>query len=70
MSNYFEVCRTIDPRCVKIDKNSISIPLVIENVVRIIGICSRLDIIKEILNRRFVAICRKRTVTTTISEGL
>jgi hypothetical protein len=52
------------------DKNSISIPLVIENVVRIIGICSRLDIIKEILNRRFVAICRKRTVTTTISEGL
>jgi predicted transcriptional regulator len=43
---------------------------VIENDGRIIGICSRSDIIKEILDERFVTIGRKRTVTTTIGEGL
>lgn len=52
------------------DKNNISMLPVIENDGRIIGICSRSDIIKEILNERFVTIGRKRTVTTTIGEGL
>ena len=52
------------------DKNNISMLPVIENDGRIIGICSRSDIIKEILNERFVKIGRKRTVTTTIGEGL
>ena len=52
------------------DKNNITMLPVIENDGRIIGICSRSDIIKEILNERFVTIGRKRTVTTTIGEGL
>ena len=52
------------------DKNNISMLPVIENDGRIIGICSRSDIIKEILNERFVTIGRKRTVTTPIGEGL
>lgn len=52
------------------DKNNISMLPVIENDGRIVGICSRSDIIKEILNERFVTIGRKRTVTTTIGEGL
>jgi len=51
------------------DKNGIYIILVVEDDGRIIGICSRSDILKEILNERFVVIGRKKTVTTTIGEG-
>ena len=51
------------------DKNGISMIPVLEYDGRIIGICSRSDILKEILNERFLVICRKKTATTTIGEG-
>jgi predicted transcriptional regulator len=51
------------------DKNSIFMIPVVEDDGRIIGICSRSDILKEILNERFVVIGRKKTTTTTIGEG-
>ena len=52
-----------------ISKNRISMIPVVEDDGRIIGICSRSDILKEILNERFVVIGRKKTTTTTIGEG-
>src|SRR5215213_10197786 len=52
-----------------INKNRISMIPVVEDDGRIIGICSRSDILKEILNERFVVIGRKKTTTTTIGEG-
>ena len=52
-----------------INKNRISMIPVVEDDERIIGICSRYDILKEILNERFVVIGRKKTTTTTIGEG-
>ena len=42
---------------------------VVEDDGRIIGICSRSDIIKEILNERFMVIGRKKIATTTLGEG-
>jgi CBS domain-containing protein len=51
------------------DKNNIFMIPVVEDDGRIIGICSRSDILKEILNERFVVIGRKKTTTTTIGEG-
>ena len=51
------------------DKNGIFMIPVVEDDGRIIGICSRSDILKEILNERFVVIGRKKTITTTIGEG-
>lgn len=33
---------------------------------RLVGVCSRYDILKEILDQKFVAIGRTRTATTTI----
>ena len=42
------------------DKNGISMIPVVEDDGRIIGICSRSDILKEILNERFVVIGRKK----------
>lgn len=43
-----------------INKNRISMIPVVEDDGRIIGICSRSDILKEILNERFVVIGRKK----------
>ena len=51
-----------------INKNRVSMIPVVEDDGRIIGICSRSDILKEILNERFVVIGRKKTTTTTIGE--
>ena len=51
------------------DKNGISMIPVVEDDGRIIGICSRSDILKEILNERFVMIGRKKTTTTTLGVG-
>lgn len=51
------------------NKNRISMIPVVEDDGRIIGICSRSDIIKEILNERFVVIGRKKIATTTLGEG-
>jgi predicted transcriptional regulator len=51
------------------DKNGISMIPVIEYDGRIIGICSRSDILKEILNKRFLVIGRKKIATTMIGEG-
>ena len=51
------------------DKNGISMIPVLEYDGRIIGICSRSDILKEILKERFLVIARKKTATTTIGEG-
>lgn len=52
-----------------LDKNDISMIPVLEYDWRIIGICSRSDISKEILNERFLVIGRKKTATTTIGES-
>ena len=46
------------------DKNGISMIPVVEDYERIIGICSRSNILKEILNERFVVIGRKKSTTT------
>lgn len=51
------------------DKNGISMIPVLEYDGRIIGICSRSHIFKEILNKRFLVIDRKKTATTTIGQG-
>jgi len=42
------------------DKNGISMIPVVEDDGRIIGICPRSNILKEILNERFVMIGRKK----------
>jgi predicted transcriptional regulator len=52
-----------------INKNGFSMIPVVEDDGRIIGIWSRSDIFKEILNERFGVIGRKKTATTTIGEG-
>ena len=59
-----EIEETIDI----MNKNRISMVPVVEDDSRIIGICSRSDIIKEILNERFVVIGRKKITTTTLGE--
>jgi arabinose-5-phosphate isomerase len=51
------------------DKNGIMMLPVIENEGRLIGVCSRSDVLKEILNERFVTIGMTRTVTRTIGES-
>ena len=51
------------------DKNGIMMLPVIENDGRLIGVCSRSDVLKEILNERFVTIGMTRTVTRTIGES-
>lgn len=51
------------------DRNGVMMVPVVENDGRMIGICSRSDILKEILNERFVTVGRTRTVTTTIGEA-
>lgn len=52
------------------DKNGIMMLLVVEkNDGRLIGVCSRSDVLKEILNERFVTIGMTRTVNKTIGEG-
>ena len=51
------------------DKNGIMMLPVVQNDGRLIGVCSRSDVLKEILNERFVTIGMKRTVTRTIGEG-
>ena len=52
-------------------KNSISMIAVLEDYERIIGICSRSDILKETLKERFVVIGTKKPTTTItiIGEG-
>jgi predicted transcriptional regulator len=50
------------------DRNGVMMLPVIENDGRLIGVCSRSDILKEILDERFVTIGRTKTVTTTIGE--
>jgi predicted transcriptional regulator len=44
------------------------LPVVEKNDGRLIGVCSRSDVLKEILNERFVTIGMTRTVTRTIGE--
>ena len=51
------------------DKNGIMMLPVVENDGRLIGVCSRSDVSKEILNERFVTIGMTRTVTRTIGES-
>ncbi|HWS19117.1 MAG TPA: CBS domain-containing protein [Nitrososphaera sp.] len=51
------------------DKNGIMMLPVVEKDGRLIGVCSRSDVLKEILNERFVTIGMKRTVTRTIGES-
>jgi CBS domain-containing protein len=52
------------------DKNGIMMLPVVENDgSRLIGVCSRSDVLKEILNERFVTIGMTRTVTRTIGES-
>jgi CBS domain-containing protein len=51
------------------DRNGVMMVPIIENDGRLIGVCSRSDILKEILNERFVTIGRTGTVTTTIGEA-
>ncbi len=48
------------------DKYGVMMVPVVQKDGRLIGVSSRSDILKEILNEKFVAIGRKRTVTTTI----
>jgi predicted transcriptional regulator len=48
------------------DKNGIMMLPVVENDGRLIGVCSRSDVL--ILNERFVTIGMTRTVTRTIGE--
>ena len=51
------------------DKNGIIMLPVVENDGRLIGVCSRSDVLKEILNERFVTIGMTRTLTRTIGES-
>lgn len=53
------------------DKNGISMIPVLEDYERIIGICSRSDILKQTLKDRFVVIGTKKPTTTItiIGEG-
>jgi CBS domain-containing protein len=51
------------------DKNGIMMLPVVENDGRLIGVYSRSDALKEILNERFVTIGMTRTVTRTIGES-
>ena len=51
------------------DKNGIMMLPVVEKDGRLIGVCSRSDVLKEILNERFVTIGMTRTVTRTIGES-
>jgi CBS domain-containing protein len=51
------------------DKNGIIMLPVVESDGRLIGVCSRSDVLKEILNERFVTIGMTRTVTRTIGES-
>ena len=53
----------------RMDKNGIMMIPVVENDGRLIGVCSRSDVLKEILNERFVTIGMTRTVTRTIGES-
>lgn len=39
---------------------------VIQKDGRLVGVCSRSDVLKEILNQKFVTLGRKSTVTTTL----
>jgi CBS domain-containing protein len=51
------------------DKKGIMMLPVVQNDGRLIGVCSRSDVLKEILNERFVTIGRKRTAIRTLGEG-
>jgi predicted transcriptional regulator len=51
------------------DKKGIMMLPVVQNDGRLIGVCSRSDVLKEILNERFVTIGMRRTATRTIGEG-
>jgi CBS domain-containing protein len=51
------------------DKNGIMMLPVIEDDGRLIGVCSRSDVLKEILNERFVTIDMTKTITRTIGDG-
>ena len=51
------------------DNNGIMMLPVVENDGRLIGLCSRSDVLKEILNERSVTIGMTRTVTRTIGES-
>src|SRR5215213_10083097 len=46
-----------------IDKKGIMMLPVVQNDGRLIGVCSRSDVLKEILNERFVTIGMRRTAT-------
>jgi predicted transcriptional regulator len=48
------------------DKYGILMIPVVQKDDRLIGVCSRSDVLKEILNQKFVTIGRKRTMTTTL----
>jgi len=51
------------------DKNGIIMLPVVEKDGRLLGICSRSDVLKEILNERFVTIGMTRTLTRTIGDS-
>ena len=51
------------------DKKGIMMLPVVQDDGRLIGVCSRSDVLKEILNERFVTIGRKRTAIRTLGEG-
>jgi CBS domain-containing protein len=51
------------------DKHGIMMVPVLENDGRLIGVCSRSDVLKEIVNERFVTIGRTRTITRTVGES-
>ncbi|MFL6493926.1 MAG: CBS domain-containing protein [Nitrososphaera sp.] len=51
------------------DKNGIIMLPVVEKDGRLIGICSRSDVLKDILNERFVTIGMTRTLTRTIGDS-
>jgi hypothetical protein len=51
------------------ERKSLAFLLEIENDGRLIGVCSRAYVLKEILNERFVTIGMTRTVTRTKGEG-
>ena len=51
------------------DKNGIIMLPVVESDGRLIGVCSRSDVLQEILNERFVTIGMTKTVTRTIGES-
>ncbi len=59
---------SIDEIITLMDKYGVMMVPVVQKDGRLIGICSRSDILREILNERFVTMGRKRTVTTTLGE--